>query len=245
MTMRLEIEVSRNDGPAAVELPPLALIVASGAGAAPYEALATRTGARSVVADLGGALEAARAAAPKVVLVDAADPFPVLRLVEQLRADDRTRSAGIAVQIEGGAAVAAALRKAGANVVYDRAVDAVTCERRVQELLRVPRRREIACRIWFASRAESGRWFAGRAVNISVHGMLIESRRPVAEGTILDVSLALPEEDDRLGMVGQVVRTDGLAAGGRRRHALKFLVLKGDAQERITALVEEEPYYGT
>jgi hypothetical protein len=167
------------------------------------------------------------------------DPAPALRLVRQLRSDASTRASGIAVHVRGGAAATeAALRGAGANFVGNVERDPLDCERRVHELLRVPQRRELDCRLWFTVRADPPARFVGRAVNISVHGILADSAPAFARGATLEVSLTLPDDDVALRMTGQVIRTEIDRAAATHRHAVKFLLLKGDAQERIADFVD-------
>src|SRR5688500_19012882 len=74
--------------------------------------------------DAGSVFDIARAARPRLVLLDAADPgtYPAMR---RLREDEATREASIVVLVRASAApnVAQELRQGGANVVLSEADD--------------------------------------------------------------------------------------------------------------------------
>jgi hypothetical protein len=58
-------------------------------------------------------------------------------------------------------------------------------------------------------------------------------------GTKLDLSFTLPGGEAELKVVGQVVR-EAETIPGRCRSGIEFMLLKGDARERIRSFVEAE-----
>ncbi|HVR69574.1 MAG TPA: PAS domain S-box protein [Vicinamibacteria bacterium] len=196
------------------------------------------------VPDLESAYAAARALRPSLVIVDGDEHAAAARLVRLLRQDADTREGAIVV-LAGAPTLdeEQALRQAGANVVFPGRVDPDLWDSRLEELLNVPRRR--AARIPVLLEAWSRQPAAaepqpGVALNISVNGVLLETGTALAAGSKLDLSFRLPDEAEDLQVVGQVVRDAG-AHDGRQRHGVKFVVLRGQARDRIREFVEDIP----
>ena len=194
---------------------------------------------RFVVPDADAGVEVIRDRAPNLVVVDA-NTVPAAAFVRRLREDPGTRSAAIAVvnrRPEHGDEES--LRAAGANVVLGGPVDPVLWDARLAELLSVPPRREARIPVLLEAWAESSAAPAplpGLALNISLHGVLLETTEPLEVGTKLGLSFSLPGCASELRAVAQVVRSAG-SFEGRARSGIKFLVLLGDARERIEAFV--------
>jgi hypothetical protein len=74
-------------------------------------------------------------------------------------------------------------------------------------------------------------------LNISVRGMLLETHEPLDRGMQLDLSFWLPGQAEELHVVGRVVREAGESETGFRT-GVEFLILRGDARERIRAFIE-------
>ena len=204
-----------------------------------------RAGVQRVdVPDLDAAWTAARALRPALVIVDGRDHLPAERLVRRLRGDGETRNTAIVVLSDAPTLEEEeALRRAGANVVFPGRVDPELWEARLDELLNVPRRRatrlDVVLDTWSGQPAPHPR-SPGVALNISLHGILLETDEPLAVGAKVDLSFRLPDVPDELKVVGQVVRDAG-AAGGRRRYGVRFVVLRGEARDRIHEFVEGVP----
>jgi PilZ domain-containing protein len=219
---------------------PAALLVVSKDEEELWTSLVTSEGAQWVLADAGSALDAARAINPSLVILDLATLESAVALIRRLRADPATRAIGIAARMRepGGES---ALRSAGANAVLGPVHEPRAWQCRVHELLRVPQRRALRLPVrlapWPRLHGPQG-GFDGRLVNLSTHGLLLECAPELAVGAKLEVSFTLPGEDASLRAVGQVVRQ---APGAWRdtSYGIKFLLLHGDAQERIAAVVEE------
>ena len=191
---------------------------------------------RAFAPDIDRALEAMGTIVPNLVVLDAA-PADAPGAIRRLREDPETRPAAIAaVSRHPFLADADILRAAGANVVIPLQADPTLWDARLDELLRVPRRRDarIPVRLETWSRvSEDGDVVEGSALNISVNGLLFESPVPLEVGTKLDLRFRLPTYDGELQALGEVVRQEG-----RPRSGIKFLVLRGDAREAIRAFVE-------
>jgi len=191
---------------------------------------------REFAADLESGMAAMRASTPNLVVLDG----PLTELVasiRRLREDADTRPAAIAaLSRQPMLADADVLRAAGANVVLPASPDPLLWDGRLDELLRVPRRREarLPVRLETWSRvADSGDVVEGNMVNISVNGLLFESPVPLQVGTKIDLRFRLPGHERELEALGEVVRQDD-----RPRSGIRFLVLRGDAREAIRAFVE-------
>jgi diguanylate cyclase (GGDEF)-like protein/PAS domain S-box-containing protein len=191
---------------------------------------------RAFAPDIDSAIEIMRTLVPNLVVLDAAPP-DAPGAIRRLREDPDTRPSAIAaVSRHPFLADADLLRAAGANVVIPLQADPTLWDARLDELLKVPRRRDarIPVRLETWSRvSEDGDVVEGNALNISVNGLLFESPIPLEVGTKLDLRFRLPTYDGELQALGEVVRQEG-----RPRSGIKFLVLRGDAREAIRAFVE-------
>lgn len=189
--------------------------------------------------DLG--LEAARHLMPRLVIVDGRDTRATLEFMRRVREDPRTRGTALAVLSRSPTlADEEAFRKAGANLVFAGEVDPFLWDTRLEELLNVPLRREARIPVHFEvwSRFAPGEEpIEGLALNISLRGILMEADEPLDVGTQLELSFTLPKDDEELHVVGRVVRDAG-AHEGRPRSGIEFLILRGDARQRIQAFVD-------
>jgi PAS domain S-box-containing protein len=193
------------------------------------------------VPDLEAAYNASRTLRPSLVIVDGHEHTGAERLVRRLRQDPDTRTAAIVVLSDTPTLEEEqALRQAGANVVFPGRVDPELWEARLEELLNVPRRREaripVRLNAW-SSQPAPAQPLSGVALNISVHGMLLETDDALLVGSKLDLSFRLPEASEELRVVGQVVRAAGMH-DGRPRYGVRFVVLRGDARDLIREFVE-------
>jgi CheY-like chemotaxis protein len=199
---------------------------------------------RVIASDPQSAFEAAISLRPNLAVMDGSDGKATVALIERLRQEPLTRGASVAVLSRGASgADEEALRRAGANVVLRGPVDPRLWDSRLEELLDLPRRREARIPVRFGvwSRSAPGtEALEGVGLNISVRGMLLETPEPVDVGINLVLALALPGESEPLNAVGLVVQMMGASGGGRPRSRIEFLLLRGDARERIRAFIEAE-----
>jgi len=189
------------------------------------------------------ALAAAGRVLPNMVVIDLPRAEAVV-LAERLRRNPATRPTAIVwLDREGVPDAGAELTDAGVNAVIPLPVDPFLWDRRLEELLSVPARRNrrfpAKLRDWsrFVSGADEEE---GSVVNIGARGVLLESPRELALGTKVGLTLELPGQSTPAAVVGQVVRLAG-EEKGLFRVGIEFLVYRGDARERITAFVESEP----
>lgn len=189
-------------------------------------------------------LQAARSSPPSLTIVAGDDVAAAAAFIERLRADPATRRTSVAVlSCARNLSLLSEeiLRQAGANVVLSGQVDPLLWDARLEELLNVPRRCEarvpVHVEVW--SRFSAERPSSGWCVNLSVRGMLLETVEPMDIGTKLDLSFRLPEDDEQLRAVGQVVR-EAAAVEGRPQSGLEFLILRGNARDRIRAFVDAQ-----
>ena len=196
---------------------------------------------RFVAADGPAAMELARRTGPSLIVVDGFDPPGATDLIRRLRADSHTRPTAIAVLSRSPSlADEASFRRAGANVVFAGVVHPELWDARLEELLNVPRRLEarIPVRLATWSRATpEAPPLEGLTMNISINGILLQTPARLGVGTKIDLSFTLPERKDEVQVLGQIMRE---TAGGPERwlSGVKFLILRGDARERIAGFIE-------
>lgn len=200
---------------------------------------------RFFVSEEADAFERARNLIPDLIVLDGSDPVAAVALIERLRRDDVTRTASIAVLGPvAGSPKEQTLRRAGANLVLGDGADPALWEARLEELLRVPRRREtrlpVRVSVWCRASLEDTP-LRGLAINVSIRGLLLESVQSLALGSKLDLTFPLPDEGKDLRVVGQVVR-EAPPAGGRSRYGVEFLLPRLEVRERIQAFVEAQAH---
>ena len=195
---------------------------------------------RAFAGDPEAGLQAARALAPRLVVLDASTVEEAVTFVRRLREDPDTRPTAIAV-LSHSHEDEDRLREAGANVVLPGQVDPALWDHRLQELLSVPPRLQtripVRLHAWFAGFVSGKDVTEGTTVNLSVRGALLETTDPLEVGSKLDMSFRLPGSGAEIKVVGQVTREAG-SSQGQPRSAVKFLVLRDDARQRIRDFVE-------
>ncbi|HSD27260.1 MAG TPA: PAS domain S-box protein, partial [Vicinamibacteria bacterium] len=190
-----------------------------------------------------GAVEAAEAARPQMVVIDLPRAEAVA-LVQRLRSNAATRPTAIVWLNHGDPRDAETeLAVAGANAVIPLPLDPFLWDRRLEELLSVPVRRSRRIRVrlrdW-SSFVNEPHEDEGAILNIGARGVLLESPRPLELGAKVGLTLDLPGTGPPVAVVGQVVRLAG-EERGLFRVGIEFLIYRGDARERIVAFVESEP----
>jgi two-component system cell cycle sensor histidine kinase/response regulator CckA len=196
---------------------------------------------RLVAADFESALELARRTGPSLVVIDGFDLAGATELIRQLRADGQTRSTAIGVLSRSPSLFEEdAYRRAGANVVFAGVVHPELWDARLEELLNVPRRLEaripVRLATWSRATPEAAP-VEGLTLNISIHGILLETPARLGVGTKIDLRFALPGGPEEVHVLGQVMR-EVTAASERWHSGVKFLILRGDAREQIAAFIE-------
>jgi CheY-like chemotaxis protein len=187
------------------------------------------------------ALEIARSERPGLVVLDGGDSLAALPFLRRLREDPQARRTSVAVLSRSAALLDEQdYRRAGANLILSGRVDPFLWNRRLEALLYVPPRRDtrfpVVVDAW-SRFAQEGHPSPAWALNISVRGVLLETGEPLDVGAKLDMRFALPPEPGELRAVGQVVRDAG-DAGDHSRLGIEFLILLGQARERIAWFVD-------
>jgi len=120
-------------------------------------------------------------------------------------------------------------------------VDPALWDSRLQELLSVPPRLEaripVRLQAWYTGFISGKEVIEGATVNLSVRGALLETTDPLEVGSKLDMTFRLPGSDAEIKVVGQVAR-EAASSHDRPRSAVKFLVLRDDARQRLREFVE-------
>src|SRR6185436_13411690 len=121
------------------------------------------------------------------------------------------------------------------------AVDPLVWDRRLEELLDVPPRREARLPaqfdLWCRSDPASA-LHEGIVLNISVRGMLIETRESLPAGSTVDLRLTLPGDTEPLSLIGLVVRSAADPQGsGSVQSGVQFLILRDPVRERLRSFI--------
>lgn len=189
---------------------------------------------RHVARRLEEALSLALAARPHVVAVDRDLPRAEA-LISGLRQDPSTRPLSIVILARGDLDPGEVeLLEAGANAIL-RLPPSAEWDDRLVKLIQVPVRREGRFPVHFEVEARSPMApepGIALALNLSLHGMLIECSSPLEVGDDLRFSFRLPGPDAAVTGSGRVVRqarTD--------RYGIEFRALHADGGEKIEGFV--------
>ncbi|HEY3120149.1 MAG TPA: PilZ domain-containing protein [Vicinamibacteria bacterium] len=190
--------------------------------------VAARAGAeRRVATSFDDALALAHTTRPDVVLIDRDLPEGV-RLVAALRGDAATRDLSIAVVARGDFDAAEVdYLEMGANAVLRLPPDA-EWDQRLGRLLGIPVRRDVRLQLVVGLESAPAGAAPATALNLSVRGLLLDTRASLQVGEAVDVVLRLPDGEDALSVRGRVVREAG---GGR--YGIEFESLDDGTAERI------------
>ena len=109
---------------------------------------------------------------------------------------------------------------------------------RLMRLIHVPVRRatRFAVDIAVEGGLRSGLAFRGRALNLSVHGLLLECRQPLRVGEDLRIGFEMPGVPGPVSGTGTVVR-----AASAHHFGVELTHVDGDGRVRIKRYVESEP----
>jgi two-component system, cell cycle sensor histidine kinase and response regulator CckA len=195
---------------------------------------------RVMVTTVEAAIEVGRVRPATMFVLGGFEPAATVAALRRLRADAATRSSALAALC----AVSAldqeeALRAAGANVVLPTPVDPEVWDGRLDQLLRVPRRRStripVRLTVW-SRRSADPEPIEGVMLNVSANGMLLETSEPLPVGARFDLSFRLPRDVSEVHAIGKVVRE--VADVDSPRSGVEFVVLRADGRERIAAFVD-------
>jgi PAS domain S-box-containing protein len=195
---------------------------------------------RVMVSSVEAAMDVARVRPATMFVVGGMDPTAASACLRRLRENAVTRSSALAVlcRLED-LDDEDVLRAAGANVVLLTPVDPEVWDGRLDRLLRVPRRRStripVRLTVW-SRRFADPEPLEGVMLNVSANGMLLETSAPLPVGARFDLSFRLPRDTADVQAIGRTVRE--VTETGSPRAGVEFVVLRGDARERIGAFVE-------
>ena len=184
-------------------------------------------------------LATARRLVPNLVVVGAG-LVGAPRFLRTLRHDDATRRLSLAAVAPRDAEDE--LRRSGANLVLSPPVDPVAWDQRLEELLDVPPRREARLHASFGLWCRTDPTSELRealVLNMSVRGMLIETRETLPVGSTVDLRLSLPGAAEPVPLIGLVVRTVEIETK-RFHNGVQFLILREPVRRRIHSFIETE-----
>ena len=188
---------------------------------------------------------------PRLVIASLGELDTTLAWVRRVREDPTTRSVGLLVVLPSVLpADEGALRRAGASGVMAGRIDPFLWNDPLEKLLGAAARRSasIPVRVWVWYRFNhEDKPVRGLALNISVHGMLLEADQPVPveNGTQVETEFRLIGQDQPMHAMARVVWEAGEASEGRRRFGIEFINLSPQVHDRIAAYVEAGVQAGT
>jgi hypothetical protein len=173
---------------------------------------------------------------------------PLAEIVKRVRATGAGRGVSVLALVPAAdpAGSEGVLIGAGANAALRRPLDRFVLESWVAKLVQVPRRVRaripVHAQVVGNRKSAPGEHFYGLSRNLSVHGMLLAS--PVRiEGEDLDLELDLPGSEERVRVLGRIVREAPEVGWPYFGYGVEFLFLPEAAQRSIQRLVrlEAEP----
>jgi CheY-like chemotaxis protein len=146
-----------------------------------------------------------------------------VRLCSSIRSETCLKDVSLIICCDASRVYQAACRDAGANAVIQKPVDAFDLFSKISELIAIPQRKDmrVFLRISMAGRQEDASFIA-TSYNISISGMLLETKRELSKGDKIACSFNIAHSEVNAHcLVMRVERTDA----GRFRYGAKFLGL--------------------
>lgn len=191
---------------------------------------------RHFAARLEEAQTLALAARPSIVVVDGELPWAE-RLVSALRQDASTRSLSIVVLARGDFDPAEVeLLESGANAILRLPFDEDS-DRRLERLVNVPLRKEARFSVSFrVDTYANGTGFPepGLALNLSLHGMLMQTSAGLRVGQDVNLEFALGSDPSPLRVHGRAVRQ----AGGSN-FGIEFTDVEPEVTARLRGFLDD------
>lgn len=146
-----------------------------------------------------------------------------VRLCSSIRSEPDLKGVSLIIYCDDNRVYQAACRDAGANAVIEKPVDPFDLFSKLSELIIIPRRKDmrVLLHVSVAGRQQES-VFIATSYNISISGMLLETRRELNKGDNLSCSFNIAHtEVDAHCLVMRVEKTDA----GRFRYGVKFMGL--------------------
>ena len=146
-----------------------------------------------------------------------------VRFCTSIRSEPGLRDVSLIICCDDNRVFQAACRDAGANAVIQQPVDSFELFSKISELIAIPQRKDmrVLLRISMAGRQQDASFIA-TSYNISISGMLLETKRELNKGDKIACSFNVAHSEVNVQcLVIRVDRTDA----GRFRYGAKFLGL--------------------
>jgi CheY-like chemotaxis protein len=146
-----------------------------------------------------------------------------VRLCSSIRSDLDLKDVSLIIYCDDNRVYQAACRDAGANAVIEKPVDAFDLFSKLSELIVIPQRKDMRVLLHVSvSGVQQESVFIATSYNISMSGMLLETRRELNKGDKLTCSFNIAHaEVNAQCLIMRVDKTDT----GRFRYGAKFLGL--------------------
>jgi len=146
-----------------------------------------------------------------------------VRLCSSIRSEPGLKDVSLIIYCDDNRAFQAACRDAGANAVIQKPVDAFELFSKISELIAIPQRKDmrVLLRISMAGRQQDAS-FTATSYNISISGMLLETKRELSKGDKITCSFNVAHSE--VNAQCTIVRVDRTEEG-RFRYGARFLGL--------------------
>jgi CheY-like chemotaxis protein len=146
-----------------------------------------------------------------------------VRLCSAIRSEPGLKDVSLIIYCDDNRVFQAACRDTGANAVLQKPVDAFGLFSRISELIAIPQRKDmrVLLRISVDGRQEDA-CFVATSYNISISGMLMETKRELSKGDRLSCSFNIAHAE--VNAQCTIVRVDRTEEG-RFRYGARFLGL--------------------
>jgi len=152
--------------------------------------------------------------------------FPAMggiRLCSSIRSEPGLKDVSLIIYCDDNHVCEAACRDAGANAVIQKPVDPFDLFSKISELIVIPHRKDMRLLLHVSvTGKQQGSSFIATSYNISISGMLLETRRELGQGDKITCSFSIAHTE--VSTQGIVMRVDR-AEAGRFRYGVKFMGL--------------------
>ena len=167
--------------------------------------------------------------------------MPSEQFCSLIREDANLRSTSMIMVCENTSAAIDQSKQCRANAVLPRPVHPIVLMEKAQQLLDIAARETL--RVLLSARVEShmgGESFFCRSLDISATGMLIETDKPLVEGTLLSCLFYLPNAK-KIQASGKIIRAIEPAPGDEDyRYGLMFTGISSEARQLLIEFIENQ-----
>ncbi len=178
--------------------------------------------------------------APDLVILDIAlPPTGAVALAQRMRARSFWRFVSMMVAVPAGYPRLEEVLAPGINDLILAPFPADELLDKARRLTVIPARRELNTLARVRDPKADGAVQAGKTLNVSSNGLLVESEAPLVIGRVVEIEFFLPEETDPVRATGRVVRRTAELDLLHPAYGIRFVDMPEPDQKRVDAYVSE------